>query len=108
MKYRNAYLLDFKEIDKTKLAIVGGKGANLGALSGIDGVKVPEGFWITTEAYKEIIGTDKEFNLLLDQLVMLKAGDRKGISETSAKIRKVIEEITIPKDLDNEIARQLE
>ncbi|MGC2237398.1 MAG: phosphoenolpyruvate synthase [Pyrinomonadaceae bacterium] len=108
MKNRSVYALGFQEIDKTKLAMVGGKGANLGELSTIEGIQVPEGFCVTTEAYKEIIGKAKEFNSLLAQLVILKADNRKGIGEISAKIRKVIEEIAIPKDIDNEITRQLE
>ena len=39
-----------KEIDRTMLALVGGKGANLGELSRIEGIRVPEGFCVTTEA----------------------------------------------------------
>jgi len=31
----NSYAVDFSEIDKTKLALVGGKGANLGELSAV-------------------------------------------------------------------------
>jgi len=108
MKNMSSYILGFQEIDKTKLAVVGGKGANLGELSRIEGVQVPEGFCVTTEAYKEIIGNSEEFNSLLDQLAILKADNRKGIGETSAKIRKAIEEIAIPKGIDNEITRHLE
>jgi phosphoenolpyruvate synthase/pyruvate phosphate dikinase len=47
-----SYVSGLQEIDKTKLALVGGKGANLGELSGIKGIKVPEGFCISTEAFK--------------------------------------------------------
>ena len=32
------YVLDFQDIDKTKLMVVGGKGANLGELSKLDTV----------------------------------------------------------------------
>ena len=103
----NSYVLGFQEIDKTKLSIAGGKGANLGELSRIKGIQVPEGFCVTTEAYQEIIGNNEEFNSLLDQLSLLKADNREGIGEISAKIRKVIEGIAIPKDIDNEIIRQL-
>jgi len=102
------YILSFHEVDKTKLAMVGGKGANLGELSRIEGVQVPEGFCVTTEVYKEIIGNSEEFNSLLDQLAILKADNRKAISETSAKIRKLIEETAIPKGIHNEISRHLE
>jgi phosphoenolpyruvate synthase/pyruvate phosphate dikinase len=56
MKNISSYILGFQEIDKTKLAIVGGKGANLGELSRIEGIHVPDGFCISTEAFKRIIG----------------------------------------------------
>ncbi|HEY0722823.1 MAG TPA: PEP/pyruvate-binding domain-containing protein, partial [Pyrinomonadaceae bacterium] len=55
-KNTNSYTLGFQEIDQTKLALVGGKGANLGELCRIEGIKVPEGFCVTTEAYKSIVG----------------------------------------------------
>ncbi|NRZ80849.1 phosphoenolpyruvate synthase/pyruvate phosphate dikinase [Clostridium beijerinckii] len=99
----NPYVLGFQEIDKTKLMIVGGKGANLGALSRINGILVPEGFCITTEAYKKIIGNNNEFNSLLSELSLLNIENIEKIGEISGKIRKVIEEIEIPKDIDDEI-----
>ena len=40
----NSYVLGFQDIDRTKLVLVGGKGANLGELSRIEGIQVPEGF----------------------------------------------------------------
>lgn len=104
----NSYVLGFQEIDKTKLAIVGGKGANLGELSGIEEIQVPEGFCVTTEAYQEIIGNNEEFHSLLDQLSFLKADNRESIGEISAKIRQVIEEIAIPQGINKEITRYLE
>ncbi|HMJ71119.1 MAG TPA: phosphoenolpyruvate synthase [Cyclobacteriaceae bacterium] len=103
-----AHILEFQEIDKTKIATVGGKGANLGELSRIEGVQVPGGFCVTTEAYKEVVGHSEELNSLLDQLTVLSADNRKSISETGAKIRKLIEEIPIPKGIEKEITRHLE
>src|ERR1039458_2286700 len=103
----NLHTIGFLEIDKTKLPLVGGKGANLGELSRIEGVQVPEGFCVTTEAYKEIIRHSESFDSLLDALAILKADDRKAISETSAKIRKLIEETAIPKGIVNEITLHL-
>ncbi|WP_221393736.1 phosphoenolpyruvate synthase [Dyadobacter sp. NIV53] len=102
------YTLSFQQIDKTKLAMVGGKGANLGELSRIEGLQVPNGFCITTEAFKKMIGNSETINLLLDQLATLKADDRKAISEISAKIRKSVEETAIPKDIENEIILHLQ
>ena len=45
--------ISFQDIDRSKSMIVGGKGANLGELSRIQGISVPEGFCVTTEAYKK-------------------------------------------------------
>lgn len=99
----SSYLLSFKDIDKSKLEVVGGKGANLGELSRIEGLQVPEGFCVTTAAYKKVIEYNKEFNRLLEELSHLKVDDRKKIGVICGKIRSLIEGITIPKDIDEGI-----
>ncbi len=99
----NSYVLGLQEIDKTKLMAIGGKGANLGELSRIEGIRVPDGFCVTTEAYKRIIDQSPEFNLLLGQLSLLEADDRQRIAEISVRIRQIIEAIAIPKDISEDI-----
>lgn len=49
----SSFVLDFQEIEKTQLSLVGGKGLNLGALSNIQGIQVPEGFCVTTVGYEK-------------------------------------------------------
>jgi pyruvate,water dikinase len=49
------YVLRFQEIDRTHVAVVGGKGANLGELSRIDGLRVPAGFCVTTHAFRRAV-----------------------------------------------------
>lgn len=66
--YMNSYVFSFREIDKTKLSMVGGKGANLGELSKVQGIMVPEGFCVTTEVYKKIAENNKEVNMVCRQL----------------------------------------
>lgn len=56
MNNKSSYVLGFQEIDKTKLATVGGKGANLGELARIEGIHVPDGFCISTEAFNSMMG----------------------------------------------------
>ena len=51
------YVLGLEEIDKTQVALVGGKGANLGELSRIEGIRVPAGFCVTTDAFRRIMTT---------------------------------------------------
>jgi pyruvate,water dikinase len=102
------YVLDFEEIDKTMVSVAGGKGASLGELSQISGIHVPPGFCVTTNLYHEIIGKNPMVNSLLEQLVQLKTDQAKEITELAKKIRKVIEEISIPKYFTEEIISHLE
>jgi pyruvate,water dikinase len=101
------YVLPFQEIDRSNLMLAGGKGANLGELSKVKGIQVPEGFCITTEAYKKITENSREFNSLLDELLQFNANERESISKVSAKIRMVIEKTPIPVDIAKEIADHL-
>ena len=103
----NRYVLSFGEIDRTKIMLVGGKGANLGELSRIKGIQVPEGFCVTTEAYKKLTENNQELNSLLDDLARLKAHERESISKISAKIRGAIETTSISKDVAEEISAYL-
>lgn len=92
----NTYVLGFPEIDRSMLMTVGGKGANLGELSGIGGIPVPDGFCVTTEAYKKVTGHHPELNRLMEDLT---TAAREDLSTISAKIRAVIESIPIPADI---------
>ncbi|GAA0716777.1 phosphoenolpyruvate synthase [Clostridium malenominatum] len=103
----SSYVLNFNEIDKTKLMAVGGKGLNLGKLSKIEGIMVAEGFCVTTETYKKVVEYDDKFKTLLDQLSLLQARDREKIEKISRKIRKVIEEKEINEEIKSEIIRYI-
>ncbi len=48
-------VLEFHQIDGDRAAECGGKGANLGALSRIEGVSVPPGFCVTTSAFRRVV-----------------------------------------------------
>ena len=101
------YVLSFQHTDKTGIKAVGGKGANLGELSQIEGIQVPEGFCVTTEAYKIMTGNNEELKGLLDELSQLKVEDREKVSEVSKKVRLCLESISISKDIEEEIAGYL-
>ena len=103
----SSYTLGFREIDETKLALVGGKGANLGELSRIGGITVPDGFCVTTEAYKKIIEQTPNLNTLVDQLACLKIENVAGVREISKSIRDAIEATPIDRDIAGAVADQL-
>ncbi len=64
----SSFVLGFQEIEKMQLSLVGGKGLNLGELSNIQGIQVPEGFCVTTVGYEQAIGKNEAFQTLLNQL----------------------------------------
>ncbi|MGD0752283.1 MAG: phosphoenolpyruvate synthase [Anaerolineales bacterium] len=100
-------VLGFPEIDKRKLMLVGGKGANLGELSRIEGIHVPEGFCVTTEVYKKITENNQVLDGLLGELTHLGIEDREKTAEVSQKVRLLIEKIAIPMDIEEEISGYL-
>lgn len=101
------YILDFRAIDRTQVSQVGGKGATLGELSRIGGIRVPDGFCITTAAFGRIIAETPAVEILLEELSQLEAADRTGIARLSAEIRSLIEEAAVPPDITEAIRRQL-
>ncbi|EJQ45859.1 hypothetical protein IEE_02237 [Bacillus cereus BAG5X1-1] len=103
----SSFVLDFQEIEKTQLSLVGGKGLNLGELSNIQGIQVPEGFCVTTIGYEKAIEQNEAFQALLSQLAMLKIEDRAQIAEISKKIRETIMEVEIPFDVVEAVAHYL-
>jgi rifampicin phosphotransferase len=95
----DGYVLDLREIDATQVAIVGGKGAHLGELSRIEGIRVPLGFCVTTDAFRRIMAEAPSIDDRLDRLSRLNADDREGIRTLSAEIRRTLEGIAIPDDV---------
>jgi pyruvate,water dikinase len=93
------YVLGFQEIDRTLVAVVGGKGAHLGELSRIEGIRVPPGFCVTTDAFRRIIGEAASIDERLDRLSRLNPNEREAIRALSVEIRRTIEGIAIPEDL---------
>ncbi len=69
-------MLGFEDIDRTQIALVGGKGAHLGELWRIDGISVPAGFCVTTVAFERIIAAAPPID------------DREAIGALSADIRR--------------------
>ena len=103
----SSFVLDFQEIEKGQLSLVGGKGLNLGELSNIQGIQVPEGFCVTTVAYEKAIEQNEELQTLLQQLTKLKLEDRAQIGEMSKEIREVIMAVQIPTDVVEAVTQYL-
>ena len=93
------YVVAFEEVDERQVALIGGKGANLGALSRIEGIRVPVGFCVTTDAFRRITAEAPSVDERLDELSLLNLDERGAIGALSAEIRRIIESIAIPHDV---------
>ena len=100
-------VLDIQEIDRTQVALAGGKGALLGELMRIEGVRVPPGFCITTEAFRRTVAQAPSIDAQLGRLSCVKLSDRDGVAALSGELRRGIEEIVLPGDLVEAVAGAL-
>src|SRR5437660_4370778 len=101
------YVSGFQEIDQTQVAVVGGKGALLGELSRIEGICVPAGFCVTTDAFQRTLAETPSIDDRLDRLSRLKPDDREAGCALSAEIRQALEGVAIAEDLASAITRPL-
>jgi len=98
------YNLFFKEIDKDDLALVGGKGANLGEMTKA-GFPVPNGFAVTTIAYDAFLKHNNIVNTINDFLKQVDVNDPEQLNSASKKIQKIVGEGEIPNDVAVDIVR---
>lgn len=96
------HVLGFPEIDQSRAAVVGGKGAHLAELSRIDGVRVPPGFCVTTDAFRRVVA-----DALADRIERLSRPDD-AIGALSADLRRAVEAVTIPDDVAAAIFARLD
>ncbi|PIT86200.1 MAG: hypothetical protein COU33_04395 [Candidatus Magasanikbacteria bacterium CG10_big_fil_rev_8_21_14_0_10_43_6] len=96
------HLKFFKHIQKTDVAIAGGKGASLGEMSNA-GIPVPPGFVVLADAFDRFI---EETHLKAEveaRLSEVNPEDTNSIEKASNVLRDVIHDTPMPEDLKQEI-----
>jgi pyruvate, water dikinase len=101
------YIKRFKELSINDVALVGGKNASLGEMISqlsAKGIRIPDGFAITAEAYWYFIN----HNHLLDRLKKIMAqltdiNDLQTLHKVGSQMRSLIANGKMPKDLGHEI-----
>ncbi|MFB7051734.1 rifamycin-inactivating phosphotransferase [Streptomyces vinaceus] len=101
------YVVALHEVDETQVALVGGKGAHLGGLSRIEGVRVPGGFCVTTDAFRRMLAGAPSIDEQIAGLSRVDPDDREAIRTLSARIRRTIEEAAVPDDVAAAISQEL-
>ena len=92
-------VVDLAAIDRTLIGVAGGKGANLGELLRMEGVRVPPGFCVTTRAFTRVVAAAPEVAALLDDLMGVDPTDQEALAALSAALRSAIDALPVPDDL---------
>ena len=99
----DSYIRQLKSLTSQDGELVGGKSANLGELLNA-GLPVPDGFAITTLAYKKLV-IESEFKTQISEILdTLDIDDFNSINSCSDQIRKIIENIPLSEDIISEIS----
>ncbi len=100
------YIKWFKEIGIEEVSLVGGKNASLGEMYRNltpEGVKIPNGFAITAEAYRYVIESSGILQKMKDILANISKDDLKDFAHRGHAIRELVYSSPFPKDLSKEI-----
>lgn len=96
-----ARIVQFKDIDLQHIELVGGKNASLGEMIknlSNSGIQVPNGFAITTTAYKEYLATTKLDEQINQLLHGLDSENLQELEEVSQKIGQLIAQTPFSKE----------
>lgn len=100
------YIRRFSELTNDDVPTVGGKNASLGEMYrslSVKGVKVPNGFATTAEAYRHFLNSNALTQKINAMLTALPPDDITELTRVGAKIRQWIMHGTMPADLAQEI-----
>jgi pyruvate,water dikinase len=98
-----SYVLFFNELDKESLPLAGGKAANLGEMTKA-GFPVPQGFCVTTGAYREWIGASGRMEERFRRLEQVHPDSLEEIRGLGEEIRGHLETLPMPEPIRAEIA----
>ncbi len=100
------YVRFFDEIGIDDVALVGGKNASLGEMRRHLlplGVRIPDGFAITAEAYRYVLEEARAWGPLADTLRDLRADDMTDLARRGRRARELVYAAPLPADLRSEI-----
>ena len=95
-------VVEFKNIDKDDLSLVGGKGANLGEMTKA-GFPVPNGFAVTVPAYDLFLKDNDISSKIYDILAVTNVNDPAQLENASKKLQKLINTSKFPEVVFHEV-----
>ena len=100
------YIRFFNEIGINDIPLVGGKNASLGEMVQKlepEGVKVPNGFAVTAEAYRYVLDKANAWDALHETMENIDPLDVNHLAKSGKRAREIIYEAGLPDDLKDEI-----
>ena len=97
----------FSELDKNSVSVSGGKGANLAEMYNLK-IPVPPGFVVTAHSYDYFLEKSKTKEKINEILENIDYKNVKQLDELTSKIRKLIVNSKIPKEIEEEIIEAYE
>ncbi len=100
------YIKWFNELSIENVDLVGGKNASLGEMYqnlSAGGIRIPNGFAITADAYRTILDTNDAWEKLHAQLDSFDPDDVTQLQERGKRCREIIHNCTLPDDLISQI-----
>ncbi len=102
-----ANVIWFKDISKDDVALVGGKGANLGEMYNAH-FNIPNGFVVSSEAYKKFLEETKLQPIINQVLENLDVEDNEALKRASDKVQELILSEEMPAEIKNDIKKAYE
>ncbi|MBW2410865.1 MAG: hypothetical protein JRF72_13785 [Deltaproteobacteria bacterium] len=97
------YVLNFKQLDKESLDLVGGKNASLGEMIKA-GIRVPPGFAVTTNSYLDFISDSDIKDKIYAILKGLDPNDVRALDSCAAEVQDMIKNTPISDEIQSAIA----
>src|SRR3989344_5604976 len=101
---KSKLLVWFAEVGRNDIALVGGKGANLGEMTRAS-LPVPPGFIVTAEAYYEFLRANKLDRVIKKELANINPEDSKKLNSIATTLQKALQSHPLPGDLANKIKK---
>lgn len=101
-----SYIRRFSEISMKDLSLVGGKNASIGEMYQAlrpKGVRIPEGFVITADAFSALFETSDLSTLVYEKLDQLNSSDIGSLEKVGSQIRELIRARGLPVEVKTDI-----
>lgn len=101
------YVVWFEDCRKEDIPVVGGKCANLGEMTKL-GVRVPRGFAVTVDAYRDVVEVSGLSDQIINSLAGVPADNSQLLDQASEQIRKLFEAAEVPAAIAEAIAENFD